>query len=213
MSAQPALAATSGTAARPLGAPGRPQQTVRRRTPLSLVTTRPAKSRVPFAVFSMVALVAALIAVLLLNISVSSTQYELVVLRGQEVSLTERNQALTQQLEDLEAPQNLASSARDLDMVASQTFGLIDVNSGKVSGQPEAAKESEVPRALVAAPEVTTLQEVPEAGFPVVDVPGPSAEASPAEETPPAAETQTDPRTSSASGGTIPAPQQASPGQ
>ncbi|WP_019481344.1 hypothetical protein, partial [Arthrobacter sp. TB 23] len=126
------------------------------RTPLSLVPAGPARRRIPFAVFSMIALVGALVTVLMLNISVSSSQYELVELRNQQIALNQENQALTQQMEDLNAPQNLAAEARELGMVASPGFGSIDVDSMKIAGSPEAAKEGGEPLALIAAPEVST---------------------------------------------------------
>lgn len=150
------------------GTPGRPNNdpfaaTERRRTPLSVVPAGGTKRRIPFAIFSFVALVAALIAVLVLNISVSSTQYELVTLRDAQISLSQENQALTQQVENFEAPQNLAREAMELGMVASPGFGSIDVDSLKVTGNPEAAKEGSEPLALVSAPEVGVATESNEA--------------------------------------------------
>lgn len=175
----------------------------RRRTPLSVVPAAPTRGRVPFAVFSMAALIAALVVVLMLNISVSSSQYKLVSMRGEEVALAEQNQALTQQLENLRAPQNLATAAHELDMVASPTFGIIDVDSLAVSGTPEPAKGSDAPAVLVPAP--------------AVNVPsGAGVPAASAEQAEPAAEPEAEaPDTSvePADGGSIPAPAQAAPGQ
>lgn len=175
----------------------------RRRTPLSVVPAAPTRGRVPFAVFSMAALIAALVVVLMLNISVSSSQYKLVSLRGQEVALAEQNQALTQQLENLRAPQNLATAAHELDMVASPTFGIIDVDSLAVSGTPEPASGSDAPPVLVPAPAVNMPSE---AAAPAVPVEKAEPAAEPAVEEP---VTTAEP----ASGGTIPAPAQAAPGQ
>ncbi len=140
---------------------GRPaHETIQRpRTPLSVVPARPSRRRIPFAVFSCALLVAALVAVLILNISVSSTQYELVQLRGQQVALSQENEALVQRLEDRGAPQNLAAAATKLGMVSSPTFGSIDLELGKVTGTPEPAKEGSAPEALIAAPEVVTAQD------------------------------------------------------
>lgn len=150
-----AMGAVAGNTARALPVPGgQPPARERRRTPLSVVPAGPARSRIPFAVFSMLALVVALVVVLMLNISVSSSQYRLVSLRGEEVALAEQNQALTQQLEHLQAPQNLAVAAGELDMVTSPTFGTIDVDSLTVTGSPEPARESDAPPVLVPAPAV-----------------------------------------------------------
>ncbi|MHA7263882.1 hypothetical protein ACX80W_11850 [Arthrobacter sp. TMN-37] len=170
----PATSGSSAFATHPIrrGQPstGSPQ---RPRTPLSVVPARPSRRRVPFAVFSCALLVAALVAVLILNISVSSTQYELVQLRGQQVALSQENEALVQRLEDRGAPQNLAAAATKLGMVSSPTFGSIDLETVKVTGNPEPAKEGSAPEALIAAPEVVTAQDAP------APAPAPEAAAEP----------------------------------
>lgn len=181
----------------------------RRRTPLSVVPSAPTRGRVPFAVFSMAALIAALVVVLMLNISVSSSQYKLVSLRGQEVALAEQNQALTQELENLRAPQNLATAAHELDMVASPTFGIIDVDSLAVSGTPEPAKGADAPAVLVPAPAVNMPSE---AGVPAAPVEQAEPEAAPEPAVEPEAAAPAAPA-EPAYGGTIPAPVQAASGQ
>ncbi|MCG2623846.1 hypothetical protein LVY72_18285 [Arthrobacter sp. I2-34] len=125
-----------------------------RRTPLSLVAGAPARRRVPFVLFCFAVLVAALGCVLMLNISVSGGQYEIVELRGQQVSLEQQNEKLTQQLENHRAPQNLAAEAARLGMVVSPSVGSIDLQKMKVSGQPQAAGADTAPNRLVARPEV-----------------------------------------------------------
>ncbi|NJC22079.1 hypothetical protein BJ994_001155 [Arthrobacter pigmenti] len=217
-----AMGAVAGNTARALSLPAVQQpERVRRRTPLSVVPARPTRGRVPFAVFSMLALVAALVVVLMLNISVSSSQYRLVSLRGEEVALAQENQALTQQLENLRAPQNLAVAAGELDMVASPTFGSIDIDSLTVTGSPEPAKESDAPPVLIPAPAVSTTNDAGTAPAPAepagaageselpAEAPPSSSEETPAGEAEAAAPTEPEPT----GGGTIPAPQQAAPGQ
>lgn len=236
-SAHAAMGAIAGNTARALGHPAGAgpfaQPRERRRTPLSVVPAPPTRGRVPFAVFSMAALIAALVVVLMLNISVSSSQYKLVSLRGEEVALAEQNQALTQQLENLRAPQNLATAAHELDMVASPTFGTIDVDSLAVTGSPEPAKESDAPPVLVPAPAVSVPTEVvvpaapPEAEVPAAaaaaEAPVPAAAESPETAAPaerstpepdaPAARAEAPAPAEPANHGTIPAPAQAAPGQ
>ncbi|GAB3539880.1 hypothetical protein GCM10027403_28750 [Arthrobacter tecti] len=220
------MGAVAGNTARALSLPAVQQpERIRRRTPLSVVPARPTRGRVPFAVFSMLALVAALVVVLMLNISVSSSQYRLVSLRGEEVALAQENQALTQQLENLRAPQNLAVAAGELDMVASPTFGSIDIDSLAVTGSPEPAKESDAPPVLIPAPAVSTTNDVGTAPLPAEpadaageselpaeapEAPPSSSDEPPANEAQAAAPTEPEP---AAGGGTIPAPQQAAPGQ
>ena len=189
------------------------------RTPLSLVPAGPTRRRIPFAVFSMIALVGALVTVLMLNISVSSSQYELVDLRNQQIALNQENQALTQQMEDLNAPQNLAAEARELGMVASPGFGSIDVDSMKIAGTPEAAKEGGEPLALIAAPEVSTAGAAEASA-----AESSAAEAPPAEDSAAAAEAPVEaaeeepatpaeqPQAIELNGGSIPAPQQGTGG-
>ncbi|WP_026552901.1 hypothetical protein [Arthrobacter sp. H20] len=170
------------------------------RTPLSLVSAGPVRRRIPFAVFSMTALVGALVTVLMLNISVSSSQYELVDLRNQQIALNQENQALTQQMEDLQAPQNLAAEARELGMVASPGFGSVDVDSMKIAGTPEAATKGGDPLALIAAPDVSTA--VASAAEVPAETPAAEEPASPVEQ----------PQAVELNGGSIPAPQQGTGG-
>ncbi|MBG6181514.1 hypothetical protein [Arthrobacter sp. CAN_A1] len=182
------------------------------RTPLSLVPAGPARRRIPFAVFSMIALVGALVTVLMLNISVSSSQYELVDLRNQQIALSQENQALTQQMEDLRAPQNLAAEARELGMVASPGFGSIDVDSMKIAGTPEAAKKGGEPLALIAAPDVSTASAVaPPVAAPPVETPAEDAAAAEAEVEEPVTPAE-QPQAIELNGGSIPAPQQGTGG-
>ncbi len=144
------------------------------RTALSIVPARPARRRVPFAVFSLLVLGAALAAVLMLNISVSGTQYELVTLRNQQVALKQQNEALVLEIEGREAPQNLAAAATKLGMVSSPTFGTIELDSRKVTGTPEPAKEGPKPEVLVAAPKLETGQSAPQKGSAAAGtIPGP----------------------------------------
>ncbi|WRH26433.1 hypothetical protein GC088_06350 [Arthrobacter sp. JZ12] len=211
-----AALAVAGNTARALRQPAvQHPERERRRTPLSLVPAPPTRGRVPFAVFSMAALVAALVVVLMLNISVSSRQYELVSMRGEEAALSEENEALAQQLEDLRAPQNLAAAAHELDMVTSPTFGTIDVDSKTVTGSPEPAKESDAPQAFVPAPAVSLPSPLPPVSEPVADSPEPAVSAPAVEEVPAvSAASESAPAEKPAEGGgSIPAPQQATPGQ
>ena len=131
-----------------------PERNKAPRTPLSVVPTGPARKRVPFAVFCFVVLVAALGCVLVLNISVSGGQYDIVKLRGEQVALAQQNEKLTQQLENRQAPQNLAAEAAQLGMVVSPSVGSIDLETMKVSGDPQAAKEGSAPSQLVERPEL-----------------------------------------------------------
>ena len=124
------------------------------RTPLSLVRSAPRKRRAPFVVLCFGLLAVALMAVLVLNISVSTAQYQLVQLRSEQSTLTKQNQDLTQQVQNFDAPQNLAAKATELGMVASTAKGQIDLSTLTVTGKAKPAVKGDAPGAVIAAPAV-----------------------------------------------------------
>ncbi|MCZ2402354.1 hypothetical protein IV498_03945 [Paenarthrobacter sp. Z7-10] len=142
--------------------PARPgtdgQETARVRTPLSLVAGTPRRRRTPFVVFCFLTLVAALMTVLVLNISVSSGQYQLVQLTGQQADLLKANQDLTQQVQNAEAPQNLVAKAAELGMVSSNSMGQINLKTMAISGSPKPATAADKPMTVMAPPAVDGQQ-------------------------------------------------------
>lgn len=98
------------------------------------------------------AIVATLSVILLLNVRISDGQYRLVELRAEERSLAQEAEALTQDLEFYQAPQNLAISASDEGMVQADSEGVIDLNSQEVSGDPEPAADGDDQEILLAQP-------------------------------------------------------------
>ncbi|WP_457971865.1 hypothetical protein [Arthrobacter sp. D1-17] len=181
------------------------------RTPLSVVRSAPRKRRAPFVVLCFGLLAVALIAVLVLNISVSTAQYQLVKLRSDQTALTKQNQDLTQQVQNFQAPQNLAAKASELGMVASTGKGQIDLSTLTVSGSAKPAAKGDSAGAVIAAPAVPgQLNVVP-----------PSITNEPLESRKPVAEAVAEPVKKAAAakpaavlnGGTIPAPAQKVPGQ
>jgi cell division protein FtsL len=193
------------------------------RTPLSLVRFAPRKRRAPFVVLCFGLLAVALMAVLVLNISVSSAQYQLVQLRSAQSTLTKQNQDLTQQVQNFEAPQNLAAKAKELGMVASTGKGQIDLSSLSVTGNAKPAVKGDAPGAVIAAPAVAgQLSVVPPTSAheplanrkPAERVPATAAAAAAAIPLPPAvaAAVPVAPAVE-LHGGSIPAPAQKIPGQ
>jgi cell division protein FtsL len=183
------------------------------RTPLSVVRSVPRKRRAPFVVLCFGMLAVALMAVLVLNISVSTAQYQLVKLRSEQTALTKQNQDLTQQVQNFEAPQNLAAKATELGMVASTGKGQIDLSTLTVSGTAKPAVKGDSAGAVIAAPAVPgQLNVVPPASTseplesrrPVANAGATPAAAAPVAAAKPAAVLH---------GGTIPAPAQKAPGQ
>ncbi|MDQ0756802.1 hypothetical protein [Arthrobacter sp. B3I4] len=228
--------ATAATArALPDSQPGTPGR--RARTPLSVVQSAPRKRRAPFVVMCFGILALALIAVLVLNISVSSAQYQLVELRAKQTTLTKQNQDLTQQVQNFDAPQNLAAKAADLGMVASTSKGQIDLSTLAVTGKAKPAVKGDAPAAVIAAPAVAgAVNVVPPASAkeplanrrPAESVPAPAAPAAaaPAAEAPaaPAAPALRAPAPAAPAvpapapaadlhGGSVPAPAQKVPGK
>jgi cell division protein FtsL len=129
-------------------------QTRKSRTPLSVVRSSPRKRRAPFVVLCFGFLAIALMAVLVLNISVSSAQYQLVQLRSEQTTLTKQNQDMTQQVQNFDAPQNLAAKATELGMVASLAKGQIDLSTLSVTGKAKPAVKGDATGAVIAAPAV-----------------------------------------------------------
>lgn len=216
------FAAASGSAARPLPA-GAPGEGRKARTPLSVVRSAPRKRRAPFVVMCFALLAVALLAVLVLNISVSTAQYQLVELRSKQSTLTKQNQDLTQQVQSFEAPQNLAAKASDLGMVASTVKGQIDLSTLAVTGKATPAVKGGAAGAVIPAPAIAGLLAV----VPPVSIPEPLAARKPAADRPTADRPATaggPPAELPAAvpahapavelhGGSVPAPEQKVPGQ
>ncbi|MBT2532841.1 hypothetical protein J7E83_12045 [Arthrobacter sp. ISL-48] len=156
----------------PAGAPGDGRKV---RTPLSVVRSAPAKRRAPFVVLCFALLAVALVTVLVLNISVSTAQYQLVELRGKQSTLTKQNQDLTQQVQNFEAPQNLAARATDLGMVASTVKGQIDLSTLTVTGKATPAVKGGATGAVIPAPAVAGML----TAMPPVSTGGPPASRKP----------------------------------
>ena len=87
-------------------------------------------------------LVCTMIVILALNIQISSSQYHLVELSARKQTVTQEIQALSQELEFANAPQNLAKRAANLGMVPSKEFGTVDLRSDTTVGDPQPAEKA-----------------------------------------------------------------------
>ncbi|NVN00219.1 hypothetical protein [Arthrobacter sp. SDTb3-6] len=172
------------------------------RTPLSLVVSAPRRSRKPVVVSLFLLVLGALTAVLVMSVSVSQGQYQLVDLKNQQVALEKSNQALDLELSAKEAPQALVAQATAMGMVPAAAPGQIDVRTKRVTGNPQPASADTkglvvLPPADVNRPPAgvksTTTADQPKAEKPVGGTP---AAAAPSAVTP------------DLNGGTIPAPAQ-----
>lgn len=173
------------------------------RTPLSVVRSAPRKRRAPFVVLCFGLLAIALLAVLVLNISVSSAQYQLVQLRSEQTTLTKQNQDLTQQVQNFDAPQNLAAKATELGMVASVVKGQIDLSTLSVTGKAKPAVKGDAPGSVIAAPAVSGQLTV----VPPATVKDPLENRKPATSSP----TQANAAAAAAAAAAVPAPPAAPP--
>ncbi|MFS0716207.1 hypothetical protein ABC337_01200 [Arthrobacter sp. 1P04PC] len=211
--------------------PGQPAR--KNRTPLSVVQSVPRRRRrAPFVVMCFGLLALALMAVLVLNISVSSAQYQLVELRAKQNTLTKQNQDLTQQVQNYDAPQNLAAKATELGMVASTAKGQIDLSTLSVTGKAKPAAKSDAPSAVIAAPAIAgqvAVVPAPTAQDPLANRKPADSTAAAASATDAAAKTAADAAKQAAEqaaakaaaavpavelhGGSIPAPAQKTPGK
>lgn len=142
-----AIPVNVGTSARALNGPlhdgvrgkAAPART-KPRTPLSLVTSTPGRrGRNQLVGIFFLVIVAALSVVLVMSISVSKGQYELVGLKNQQAELKKANQTMEQEIAAKAAPQELVAQAVALGMVPAATTGAIDIRSKTVSGTPQPA--------------------------------------------------------------------------
>ncbi|MEJ5944480.1 hypothetical protein WDZ17_04130 [Pseudokineococcus basanitobsidens] len=129
-------AATVAASAAAVPAPVRPA-----REPRVRLVPPPASSRrrVPFGVLCGVVVLAALLAVLALNISLSRGAYHLHEVQAQQQDAAERRQALAEQLERTASPEELGRRAADLGMVEAGAPAFVELPDGRVTGEPEPA--------------------------------------------------------------------------
>lgn len=100
-------------------------------------------------------LLAALGAVLAVNIHVANSQYQVVQLTNEHRDLVYQNQALTQQVQFLESPQALSNSAVSIGMAMPASAGTLDLSTGEILSQAQEASSSNVPSNFVTAPSFT----------------------------------------------------------
>lgn len=97
-------------------------------------------------------LVLALGAVLTVNIHVANNQYRVVQMQNDHQSLVHQNEALTQQVQLLEAPQSLSNAAVTLGMVMPASAGTLELQTSELVSAAEAASSDERPSTYVSAP-------------------------------------------------------------
>jgi len=139
------------------------------RTPLAVVKYVPTQKirRIPLPVLCAGIFIVALMTLLVMNIAISSAQYELASLKTKSNTLQAENQALTEQIAGFEAPQNLATNAVALGMVTNQSTATINVDNLTVTGVAKPATKEDAVGSLIPAPNVNGHYMV----APSIDVP------------------------------------------
>lgn len=126
MSALP-LRAPSVPSPRPAGTTWRPRLKIVR-APAN------ARSLLPFTALCLTILLGALIGALMLNTTMAATSYEIRDQQIQLARLSEREQDLTQQVERLAAPTQLAEAASDLGMERAEGSSYITLSNTTIAG-------------------------------------------------------------------------------
>lgn len=173
--------------ARPLSAPaparhphsplhGRPMQAPRSQPAawahVEVVTTRAqrkARPKLVYAVVTATSLFVIFAAQLLLSIVVSDGAFQIDALQGQQKELLRTEQALIEDLDRLDSPQNLAGQAAHLGMVPNPSPLALDLRTGGVYGMPGTADPTGCGGACNLVPNALL------AGVPLVDPSAPQA--------------------------------------
>ena len=136
-----------------------------------------------FAVLCIVLLAAGLVALLMMNTALASGIYQLKDLQGQSGTLTDQEEQLTQAVDDLRSPRNLAAKAQQLGMVPAKSMAFIRLSDGSIIGAAQPAKDDQ-------RLNVVTLPVSPPPAPPPAPAPDPAATTpAPAATTPAAAPT------------------------
>jgi cell division protein FtsB len=109
---------------------------------IEIVTTRNqrrARPRLAYSLIVIAGLFAVLAAQLLLSIALADGAYQISALQSQQKELNRAQQAVTEQLNVLNSPQNLAARAESLGMVSNNSAVYLNLADGAVMGSPSAA--------------------------------------------------------------------------
>lgn len=123
-----------------------------------------ARSRAGVVVASVGLLVAGLVTVLLVQVSLERGAYALQREQSQSRMLAEQQQALKEQLERLQAPQNLAKKAAQYGMVPAPNPAFLRASDGKVLGVPAPGVAAPSPTVNKPAPSVSPTGKAAKAG-------------------------------------------------
>lgn len=110
-------------------------------------------SRGVFALVVLTVLIVGMLAVLLINTSLAQGAFTVSQLRSERAQLLQQEQALTEAVAALAAPESLETRARGLGMVPSENPVFLDLTTGRVLGKakPAPGTRSTMPRLLTPA--------------------------------------------------------------
>ncbi|QYJ04736.1 hypothetical protein KUV85_03370 [Nocardioides panacisoli] len=116
-----------------------------RRARLTLVprpVVRSSAAKVPFVMLLSVVLLGGVIGLLLFNTSMQQASFRASALQAQANDLSARQEALEMSLQELRDPQRVATRAQRMGMVIpTAPAGMLDLDSGRVLGDPTPASE------------------------------------------------------------------------
>ncbi|MCI4010239.1 hypothetical protein [Brevibacterium sp. ZH18] len=118
------------------------------------------KARLPFSLMCVAMLVATLVAVLLLNIFVSHTSYQIDQLNSQKEALAEEKDKLVEDNSYRESPQNISIAAEDLGLVRDSSPEFLDAKTGKIIDAPPIDVSGEKEPTVVPGPRADTRDDL-----------------------------------------------------
>lgn len=110
---------------------------------IEIVTSRNQRRARPRLAFSLIiigGLFAVLASQLLLSIALADGAYQISALQAEQKELSRAQQSVTEQLNVLESPQNLAARAESLGLVSNNSAVYLDLATGAVMGAPTPAQ-------------------------------------------------------------------------
>jgi hypothetical protein len=87
----------------------------------------------------MALLAVGLVSLLMMNTALASGIYQLKDLRAESGTLTDQQEQLTQVVDDLRSPRNLADRAQQMGMVPAKSMAFVRLSDGTVIGQAQPA--------------------------------------------------------------------------
>ena len=110
---------------------------------IEIVTSRGqrrARPRLGYSLIIIAGLFAVLASQLLLSIALADGAYQISALQAQQKELSRAQQSITEELNVLESPQNLAARAESLGLVSNNSAVYLNLASGAVMGSPSPAQ-------------------------------------------------------------------------